>query len=207
MEWKLITIVKTLFILLSLSCVASATTYDLNLLRKKKVEFLIEKKSIEKLQAYLEDGLREKNIPTVIVKSFNGERSRTLKFKKIINGGALEIRNLLKMKYLEYSNFSKKDPGSMAFLTKYDESIYLYYISKHLNDKSRDDETDSFSYLLMFIVNRLNFEYPKAMKIFSSINDPKLKKQYQSILKVFVKSEYQDIQDGNIPEIFKPLFK
>jgi hypothetical protein len=76
-----------------------------------------------------------------------------------------------------------------------------------LNDKSRDDETDSFTYLLLFISNRLEFKYDKAMEIHSALKDSILKKRYSSILKKFVESEYPDVQQGTIPPQFEELFK
>jgi len=193
--------------LFSLTTSALSAVYNLGTLRKKKVQFLIENSQIDKLKTFLEEGIKTPNIPTSVVQIYRNERKALLEYKKIINGGALEIRSNLKTKYKEYYEHSKKDLGVMGYLDKYNEAVYLHYLSRQLNDKSRDDETDSFTYLLLFISNRLEFDYDKAIQVQAALKNIKIKQMYTSILRKFVESEYPEVQEGNIPEQFKPLFK
>lgn len=207
MEWKLFKRLFLTLLLFTLSTTAVSAVYNLSTLRKKKVQYLLEKNQIDKLKSYLEEGIKTPNLPTIIVQAYRKERTSLVEYQKILKGGALEIRSLLKNKYKEYYDLSKKDLGVVGYLNKYNEALYLHYLSKQLNDKSRDDETDSFTYLLLFISNRLEFKYDKAMEIHSALKDSKLKNRYSSILKKFVESEYPDVQQGTIPPQFEALFK
>ncbi len=205
MEWKLLNRI-TLILFLTLSFSANAAVYNLSTLRKKKVQYLIETSSIDKLQSFIEEGIKTPNIPTRIVDKYRTERNSVIMYKKIISGGALEIRSKLKNKFTEYYKKSLTITEGEAFSDKYNEALYLHYLSRQLNDKSRDDEIDSFSYLLLFISNRLSFDYDKAMQVHEALKDSTIKKKYSAILKKYVESEYPEAQKGNIPELFKPLF-
>jgi hypothetical protein len=205
MEWKLFKKITLLFLFI-FSLSAQAAIYDIGSLGKKRVEYLIESNSIEKLKVFLESGITAPNIPTRIVERYKSERKTVLMYQQILAGGALEIRSLLKKKYTEYVNYAKKDINEVGFRVKYDEALYLHYLSRQLNDKSRDDEIDSFTYLLLFISNRLAFSYEKALKIHEALKDQTIKKKYSSILQKFIQTEYPETQDGNIPDTFKSLF-
>lgn len=207
MEWKLFKRILLSLFLFSFTTSALSAVYNLGTLRKKKVQYLIENSQIEKLKNFLEEGIKKPNIPTRVVQIYRKERNALLEYTKILNGGALEIRSNLKTKYKEYYELSKKDLGVMGYLDKYNEAVYLHYLSRQLNDKSRDDETDSFTYLLLFISNRLEFDYNKAIQVLGALKNRKTKTMYSSILRKFVESEYPEIQQGNIPKQFKPLFK
>ena len=207
MEWKLFRQLFLTLILFALSSTAISAVYNLSNLRKKKVQYLLEENQIDKLKIYLEEGIKTPNLPTIIARALKKERKSLVDFQKVLSGGALEIRALMKTKYNEYYDLSRKDLGVVGYLNKYNESLYLSYLSRQLSDKSRDDETDSFTYLLLFISNRLEFKYDKALEIHSALSENiPLKKKYASILKKFVESEYPNIKKGMIPPKFEVLF-
>ena len=129
MEWKLFKKITLLFLFI-FSLSAQAAIYDIGSLGKKRVEYLIESNSIEKLKVFLESGITAPNIPTRIVERYKSERKTVLMYQQILAGGALEIRSLLKKKYTEYVNYAKKDINEVGFRVKYDEALYLHYLSR-----------------------------------------------------------------------------